>query len=322
MLYFRYFWEVYPMAIFLMFIASVFVSLANYSMRRSIDSGGTTKVFLVFQMTTAFIVAIFLNPIRTGRYEINLPILLLGAFSGLVLATFLFSLGRALEKGPPGFTFSILNASTVVPGIAMAFLFGSLMGFPYTAWHGIGSILVVAGLFWAGKGLDGLQDKKGWSLFALSMFSLHALLLIIFQWRALLLNSAHPEQIFSSFTGETIQSQWFMPSMFLTSAIFQLILFLRFERRAPFQKEILYGVVGGVANSLCTYFMIWSTEVANPLENAVIFPIFSVVTIIFSNLWGQKLYQEKVNWRACQLCAFGLIVGTVDWRGVAAFIGF
>jgi len=54
----------------------------------------------------------------------------------------------------------------------------------------------------------------------------------------------------------------------------------------------------------------------------VIFPIYSVVGIILTNFWGQKLYQEQVNWRACQLCAFGLIVGTVDWKAVAAAIGF
>jgi len=75
-------------------------------------------------------------------------------------------------------------------------------------------------------------------------------------------------------------------------------------------------------NGLCTYFMIWSTELASPLEGAVIFPIFSVTTIALSNLWSQRLYQEKVNWTACQFCIAGLIVGTVDWGAVAAFIGW
>jgi len=53
----------------------------------------------------------------------------------------------------------------------------------------------------------------------------------------------------------------------------------------------------------------------------VIYPIFSVVAIVLSKPLGQRLYQEKVNWRACQLCASGLVVGTVDWKAIAAAIG-
>lgn len=312
----------FTMAILLILIASIFVSFSNFFMRKSIDCGGTTKGFLVFQMAMGLCVAVLLNPVRTGEYAINSSIVGLGIFTGLIVAGMLFSLGRSLEQGPPGLTFSILNTSTVMPGVLMAVLFGAAMGFPYTTWHGIGSLLVLGGLFWAGRGGDGFQDKKKWSFFAFWMFALHVLVLVLFQWRALLLNLPHPEQLVSFFTTERIKSQWFMPAMFLSSSVVQLFIFLRYEKRKILPQEILYGLVGGAANGLCTYFMIKSTEVATPLENAIIFPTFSVVTIIFSNLWGQKLYQEKVNWRACQLCAFGLIIGTVDWKSVAAVIGF
>lgn len=310
------------MAIFLMLIASVFVSLSNLCMRKSIDQKGTTQGFLVFQMATAFLIALLLNPIRTADYACNPPIAILGITAGLILAAMLFSLGRALEKGPPGFTFSILNAATVMPAIAMSFLFGATMGFPYTPWHAIGSLLVLLGLFWAGKGLPNFQDKKKWLFFSGAMFSLHILLLLLFQWRALLLNFPHPEEITSFFDAQQIKSQWFMPFLFLASAVAQVFFFIRREKRWPSPGEICYGFFGGVANGFCTYFMIWSTEVATPLENAVIFPIFSVGAIFLSNLWGQQLYREQVNWRACQLCAFGLIVGTVNWKTVAAMIGF
>lgn len=204
----------------------------------------------------------------------------------------------------------------------MATVFGAAMGFPYTGWHGIGSLLVLVGLFWAGKEREGFRDKGKWILFSSSMFGLHILVLLLFQWRALLLNVPNPQELASFFTAEQIKSQWFMPCMFFSAALVQLFLFLRYEKRLPYRQEVLYGTIGGFANGLCTYFMIWSTEVATPLENAIIFPTFSVVTILLSNLWGQKLYQEKVNWRACQLCAFGLVLGTVDWKAVAAVIGF
>jgi drug/metabolite transporter (DMT)-like permease len=310
------------MAIVLMFFAGVFVSLSNLLMRKSIDSGGTTKGFLIFQMAMAFFVALLLNPIRTGSYACNYPIAGLGVLGGLVLAGLLFSLGRSLENGPPGVTFSILNGATVMPAIVMATLFGATRGFPYTFWHAIGSILVLFGLFWAGKGLQGFRDRRTWVAFSLAMFSFHILLLVLFQWRALVLNVPHPEEITSLFSAGQIQSQWFMPFMFLAATCVQLFIFVVYEKRWPRGLEVFYGLFGGIANGLCTYFMIWATEVAAPLENAVIYPFFSIVTIILSNLWGQKLYQEQVNWKACQLCAFGLVVGTVDWKAVAAIIGF
>ena len=270
----------------------------------------------------AFLVAVALNPVRTGSYEINLPIASLGILAGLILSGLLFSLGRALENGPPGVTFSILSGATVMPAIAMTLLFGAVRGFPYTSWHAIGSVLVVSGLFWAGKGLEALRNRKVWLTFCVMMFAFHVLLLVLFQWRALVLNAPHPEELTSLFSAEMIRSQWFTPFMFLASGVVQLILFLYYERRWPQKLEVLYGLLGGAANGTCTYFVIWATEVATPLENAVIYSVFSIITIIMSNLWGQKLYQEQVNWRACQLCAFGLVVGTVDWKTVAAAIGF
>ncbi len=310
------------MAVLLMLFAGGFISLSNLFMRKSIDQGGTTKGFLIFQMAMAFIVALLLNPVRTSNYAWNGPIAALGLFAGIILAFMLFFLGRSLEKGPAGLTFSILNGSTVMPAVVMAFVFGSAYGFPYTIWHAVGSIVVLYGLFMASKGLLGLQNRKKWIVFCATMFSLHVLLLVLFQFRALLLNLPNPGEIVSFFTSEQIKSQWFMPFMFLSAFAAQVFFFLFYEKRWPTRLEAMYGVVGGVMNGLCTYCMIWSTEVAGPLENAVIYPIFSVMTIVLSNLWSQKLYQEKVDWRACQFCASGLVIGTVDWKAVAAFIGF
>jgi len=308
------------MAIFLMIFAGAFISISNLFMRKSIDQGGTTKGFLVFQMAMAFIIAILLNPVRTGSYESNSSVATLGIIAGCILAFMMFALGRSIEKGPAGLTFSILNAATVMPAIVMALLFGAARGFPYTGWHAVGSALVLFGLFLAGKGLQGMQDRKGWLIFCFSMFFLHVLLLVLFQWRAMLLNLPHPEELSSFFTAEQLKSQWFMPLMFLAALTIQLFFFIRHEKRWPHSLEMFYGLLGGIMNGLCTYFMIWATEIATPLENAVLFPILSVTTIVLSNLWSQKLYKEPVNWRACQFCAFGLVLGTVDWKSVAAVI--
>ena len=59
--------------------------------------------------------------------------------------------------------------------------------------------------------------------------------------------------------------------------------------------------------------MIRSTEVATPLEHAIIFPLFAVSVMISCNLWGQLIYKEKVNWKAAGFCVLGVLVGTLDW---------
>jgi hypothetical protein len=310
------------MALIFVLLAGLFVAISNLCMRKGIDNGGTAKGFIVFQMMTGFFCAILLDPVRAGDYSINSSIVCMGIVAGLFFAGLIYALGKALEKGPPGFTFSLLSSATVMPGLAMAIFFGSQMGYPYTPWHAMGSLLVIGGLAWAGKGMEGLKDLKGWVLFSLSMFFCHVLLLVLFQYRALLLNVLKPEEINHFFNHETIRSQWFVPIMFLTSGLIQIGIYLKNEKRVPNRLEALFGMAGGILNCVGTFCLIRSTVAASALENAVIFPIYSVAIIVFSNLWGQKLYQEKVNWRACQVCACGLILGTVDWKGVAAAIGF
>lgn len=302
---------IFHMGILLALTAGMFIPLTNLCVRKSVDVGGSAKAFFVVQMISSFLFALLLGPVRHGDFSIPFSAAGLGIVAGLILSFMLFSLGRAVEKGPPGFTFAILFSATVMPGLIMALIFGSEMGFEYNAWHAFGSVLVLGGLFWGAKGLQGMKDLKSWLLFATLMFSFHVLLLGLYQWRAMLMKE-----------NVAMTSEWFTPFMFLTSGIIQVLIYMRAEARMPKRGEVMYGFLGGVFNLLCTFFIIWATEKAGPLENAVIFPIYSVVGIILTNMWGQKLYQEQVNWRACQLCVFGLIIGTVDWKAVAAAIGF
>lgn len=310
------------MGILFALIAGIFMPLTNLTVRKSVDVGGSAKGYFVFQMISSFVFAVLIGPVRAGDFSISIPAAILGAVAGLILSMMLFSVGRAVEKGPPGLTFAILNSATVVPGLLMAILFGAAFGYAYTIWHALGSILVLFGLFWAGKGLQGVKEINKWIFFSSAMFLFHILLLVLYQWRGMLLNPARPADLFPFFSLDQIKSECFTPIMFLTSGIVQLAIYLRSEWRVPKSGEVLYGFAGGLFNLLVTFFLLAAAVKASPLENAVIFPIFSVVGIILTNAWGQKLYQEQVNWRACQLCAIGLIVGTVNWKAVAAAIGF
>lgn len=310
------------MGIFFALLAGLFMPLTNLTVRKSVDVGGTSKGYFVFQMLSSFLFAVLIGPIWNGNYTISLPSMLLGIAAGLVLSLMLYTVGRSVEKGPPGFTFAILNSATVMPGLLMALFLGARFGYEYKLWHALGSGLVLIGLFWGAKGLEGMKDRRQWAFFALSMFLFHVLLLALYQWRGMLLSENRPEGVFSFFSLEKMANECFTPFMFFTSGIVQLIIYLRAENRMPMAGEVYYGFAGGLSNLLCTFCLLAAAVKAGPLENAVIFPVFSVIGIILTNAWGQALYQEQVNWRACQVCAFGLILGTVDWKGVAAAIGF
>lgn len=303
-------------------IAGIIVPLTNFSVRKSLDVGGNTKGYFVFQMLSSLICAYLFGSVRTGDYSITLPAALLGGAAGLILCVMLNCLGKALEIGPPGFTFAILNSATVIPGVFMAIFFGATFGYQFKFVHALGCFLVLFGLFWAGKGLQGLKDVNKWILFSSIMFVFHIMLLVLYQWRGLLLNPARPDDLFAFFSLEKIQSSCFIPFMFLVSGLIQASIFIKDERRFPKKGEILYGMAGGVSNFLVTFFLLAAATAASPIENALIYPLFSVIGIILTNAWGQKFYQEQINWRACQVCAFGLIVGTVDWSAVGAAIGF
>lgn len=299
-------------------IAAAFVALSNLCMRRSIDGGGSAKAFLMIQLFLVFFVAILLNPVKTGHYQWSSSMALFGIAGGLVLAVMMASLGKALETGPPGLTFAALNTSTVMPPILMVLFFGSSFGYFYTLWNGLGSLLVVAGLFWAGWQKKQSEQQRSWVTFVTAAFFLHVMFLVFLSWRALFINYPGSTGLFLSFDMEDAKSQWFMPMVFLAAFAVQAVIYFRTEKRWPYKKEVLYGCFGGVANGVGTYFMIRATEVATSLEHAVIYPLFAVTIIVLCNLWGQWLYKEKVNWKANALCVFGLLIGTLDWRVLLA----
>ncbi|MBS0605847.1 MAG: hypothetical protein JSR57_02755, partial [Verrucomicrobia bacterium] len=204
--------------------------------------------------------------------------------------------------------------STVMPMVLMVMLFGAPFGYLYTLTNGLGSLLVVIGLFWAGWEATRSEKKMQWASFVMGAFLLHVIFLVFMQWRALFINFPGENGLFLSFDVDDAKSQWFMPMVFCAAAFIQIVVYLATQKRLPNRSETIYGVIGGIANGIGTFFMIWSTEVSSPLEHAMIFPIFAVTIILCCNLWGQWLYKEKVNWFANGCCLLGILVGTLDWK--------
>lgn len=304
------------MAIELMLLSALCGALSNLSLRRSIDAGGTSQFYLVIQLAITCIFAIFLNPVRTGDYSWSTSMGLFGLAGGLLLGLFMSTFGRALEHGPPGLTIAMLNCSTVMPILLLLLFFGSEFGFGYTMWNALGSLLVIVGLCWAGWQSSSQTDRKKWLLFVVLAFSFHILYLVFLQWRVLFLNFPNHTGLGLSIDSSAASSQWFMPMVFFAAAAMQAYLLFSKQRRAPLKGELYYGLFGGIANGACAFFMIWSTEVASRIEQAMIFPIFSVTLILACNLWGRWLYRENIHWKGTVCSVAGLVIGTVDWAAV------
>lgn len=302
------------MGILFAFFAALLASTSNFCLRRSIDAGGSSKAYLVVQVTFSFFVMILLNPVRTGDYTWDWAVVTLGLVGGLLFGLLMWGLGRTLEKGPPGLSFAVLNTSSVMPAIVLALLFGLSFGHSYTLSNGIGSLLVVIGLFWAGWTSASNPNKSIWIFFAFLIFVVHTLFLVFLQWWAMILRPDLPSTPLIPFHLKEASVQWFMPAIFFVGALFQWFVFIAKRHRFPKGAEISYGIAGGVANGACTFFLILAPQVARPWENAMIFPVFSVGVIILCNAWAQGIYKERVNWWANLLCLAGLIIGTVAWN--------
>ncbi|VHN99642.1 hypothetical protein [Candidatus Rhabdochlamydia sp. T3358] len=306
------------MGIQLMLLASFFVAISNFFMRRSIDSGGSTKGFLMIMLSVISLIAVFLNPIRMADFSWSYSMALFAVIAGIILSIMLTSLGKTLESGPPGLTFAALNASTVLPMVAMVLLFGSKFGYFYTTWNAFGSILMVIGLFWAGYSAIRSFHFQKWLIFMTVTFFLHILFLLFFQWRALCINFPEERGLFFPFENSEACCQWFMPIMYATAALLQTFIYFKTRVKALNRLELQYGIYGGLTNGVGTFFMILSTEASTSLEHAAIFPVFAITVIVFCNLWGKWFYREKVNWMANGLCLLGILIGSLDWETLLA----
>ncbi len=300
----------------IMMLAGSIVGFANYFLKRSIDAGGSSKVYLMIQLGVTFFVAILLNPVRSGNFSFSPEMASLGLLAGVVLGFMMLSFGKALECGPAGLTSAILNASTVFPILGMVAFFGKDYGFHYTLSNGAGSIILLAGLFWAGYETVHREAFRKWLYLALAACFLHIVFLLILQYRFVLLSFPGESSLFFNLSQREAASEWFMPMTFFSAAVMQVIVYIKQELRPIKKEEIRFGLLGGAFQGVGTFFMIIATEKATALEQAMIFPIFSLMIVLVCNIWGQFLYKEKVHWRAMTVSLFGLLVGALNWSVV------
>lgn len=300
------------MTFFALFLAAFSGATFNFAYRKSLDGGGRANVFLMLQCFFASMIMIFLNVKTSNFFMIDMATVNLGVIEGILYLGMMGLLAKAFQRGPPGLTIATMNSAAIIPAILMAVFFGADFGHGYTLWNGVGSALVILGLFLAARGTSSFAGSKVlWMIYVVAVFSFHSIYLSLFQWRALLLKEFDLPRL--AFTLSPEHSHWFQPIIFLSAGIILLAFYLFQDRRPLTRREILWSSLGGTGNGLCTFGLVWASEIAQAGEKAMIFPIAGVISILLCTLWGKWLYKEQVNWKGSALCLSGIVLGTVDW---------
>jgi len=295
--------------IFILF-AALFMAACNFFVRREVTEGGDR--YIIARFITAGFVTLPIIYLHHAGFSFDPKMGLVAAATGICLGLLQFGVGKSLQYGPPGLTFILVTSVCIWPPLIMFVLFGEPFGHGYGFNSVAGALLVVAALYWMGKG--GKQDaphfKKWLSWITLACLSTTGFFTLL-QWRALLVREGPmPESALLPFHSTAATGDIFMVITFFVAALCQLFIRTGQAQVATSQRGLLLsGLLGGLLSAISTYCLMLGTECAvTDQENAIIFPLNTVMTIIFCNAWAVKFYKEKVNWPANGLAFVGIAI--------------
>lgn len=265
--------------------------------------------FLVlFYFFSLFFTLIFTPNLKDSPF--NSIVWSLGAVVGLLSSTLMLLTFHALKNGPAGLTFSFQNASAIFPGLLLFLFLGSVYGYSCSFTQVLGMSIVLLGLYFGTKSQSSDQQKGSsrWLKYALGCFFIQILALTLIQGRCVLFDATPADGLFANFNFSIKDDRWFLPGFFTAAFALQLSLFL-WERNKLKTQEIVYGCLGGITNSSSTYLLLLATKSALPFEKTILFPCFAVVAMILCNIWANKIYNEKFNFKSNFLCSVGIFLG-------------
>ena len=273
------------------------------------------SAYLMLFYGFSFLLSILFYP-AIWTTKINFIMIGVGICVGLLSSFLMLLTARAIKKGPSGLTFAFHNASAIFPGVLLFVIFGSSFGFSLTLLQVAGMILVLSGLFGGAikEVVPSSQEKKStsqvnaslsWLKYAIGCFIVQILALTFIQGRCIFFECS------GWLSAAAADDIWFMPAQFGAAFLMQAILFVK-ENASIGLKEIRHSICGGIANFAATYQLLLATKLALPLEKAILFPCFSVTSMILCNLWANKLYGENFNWLTNIICAIGIFMASVQ----------
>jgi hypothetical protein len=301
------------------FSAAGCTALSSLFFRKNTDHSKNASGYLIIFYLFSFLLSFVIYP-DIWNVEINYVILTIGILVGILNSTLMVLTSRALKEGPPGLTYAFQNASAVFPGIILFVILGSNFGFSCSFLQLVGMGLVLLGLFLGAKKESSDQQtstttqsktSSTWLKYALACFVVQILALTIIQARCIFFDSSAVSGVLAKLSFSEAQDVWFMPGLFGASLLSQIILFLK-EKKGFQKSEVLYGSLGGVANFASTSLLLLATKFATPLEKGILFPCFAVASMILCNLWANRLYGEKFNFKTNALCSFGIFMAAAS----------
>lgn len=293
-------------AITLSLLASVCAALSSLLFRKSCTKNGSPSGYLILFYFCAFILSFLVYP-EIWRSDFSPIFFSVGILVGILSTSMMLLTSQALKHGPAGLTYSFQNASAIFPGLILFLILGSSFGFSYTFLQFIGVLLVILGLFTGSKNNSSQELSNKWLIYALACFAVQICALTLIQARCVLFDCSKLGHFFAQFSFSEKEDIWFMPGQFGASCLMQLIYFLREKKRIEI-RSACYGILGGVANFSSTLLLLLSTKWAMPFEKSILFPCFAVSTMILCNLWANRLYKEKFNFKANTLCSIGIFM--------------
>ncbi|MEM8628747.1 MAG: hypothetical protein AAGF04_01550 [Chlamydiota bacterium] len=299
--------------------AALFAAAYNLCMRKSVGSFHGTQSFLMVELWMASICSYCLQNALGAASTWNGMLVLSSLSLGGIFGATLYYLGKALAYGPSSLTIASLNASNVLPSFLLFALFGPELGFPYYWHHFFGSLMVLAGIFWAAKGCGGTHQWRAWTLYCFLAIFCHVCFLVGLEWRSWMVRYPDSFAYLRIYPQDVAKSAYFLPLMYVGAACLHTLFCMQKGEKIVSLRACYLGTLGGVCNAFYALFLARAAQYASVLEHAVLFPLFSVATIFLCNLWGKWLYNEIVHWKGSLLAFSGIFLAMADWRSSYLF---
>ena len=255
-------------------------------------TNGTYGVY-AFNYVTCFVTG-FLFLEDKNLFHTPLPVVGFGAFSG-----FLFLASLALYQYNIQRNGTVLSAVFAKLGIILPTVLSfTVFGETPKALQILGILLAVAAIL-----VINLQKTDPHALPAEQKHNRKAALDLII---LLLVGGACDSmtKVFE-FVGDRSDDDRFMFFNFFFACIYSVFMLAR-EKKIPNRYDILFGVLLGIPNYFCTRFLL---KALTALPSFVVYPSYSVATVVVISILGRIFFKEKLNRR--QLTGVGIILAAL-----------
>lgn len=261
---------------------SVIMRISARTVRGNISMLATN--YLICLLLGAFYAGFHLLPVRSEGFSVTAA---MGAFNGILYLAGFMLLQHNTHKNGLVLSSVFMKLGLLVPIVLSVFLFAEIP----TGMQCIGFVLAVGAIIM-------INYEKGTS------FSGSKLPLVL-----LLLAGGSADAMSKVFEvyGPAVHADLFLFYTFVSAFLLCIVLILRKKER-PDKYALLFGALIGIPNFFSAKFLLMAL---NRLPAVIVYPTFSVATILVVTLAGVCLFKEKLHklqWAALALILAALIL--------------